>query len=208
MPKNKLQEVIFSLLMVLAMVYAMVCYNIALAQGGLHNAVFLLALRELPIMAPVAFALEVLVVGRLARRMALRLVCVERDPQILVTLAVSSMTVCLMCPLMSLFSVALFQHPGVQLPAAWLQSAALSFPMALCWQLFFAGPAVRFVFRLLFCRPHAVLCPNRARSLRRSERSKSCRAPSREHDSFFTDITYAPASCLQYSTNRITGGSP
>ena len=158
MPKNKLQEVIFSLLMVLAMVYAMVCYNIALAQGGLHNAVFLLALRELPIMAPVAFALEVLVVGRLARRMALalRLVCVERDPQILVTLAVSSMTVCLMCPLMSLFSVALFQHPGVQLPAAWLQSAALSFPMALCWQLFFAGPAVRFVFRLLFCRPHAV----------------------------------------------------
>ena len=34
MPKNKLQEVIFSLLMVLAMVYAMVCYNIALAQGG------------------------------------------------------------------------------------------------------------------------------------------------------------------------------
>ena len=70
MPKNKLQEVIFSLLMVLAMVYAMVCYNIALAQGGLHNAVFLLALRELPIMAPVALALEVLVVGRLARRMA------------------------------------------------------------------------------------------------------------------------------------------
>ena len=48
MPKNKLQEVIFSLLMVLAMVYAMVCYNIALAQGGLHNAVFLLALRSCP----------------------------------------------------------------------------------------------------------------------------------------------------------------
>ena len=157
MPKNKLQEVIFSLLMVLAMVYAMVCYNIALAQGGLHNAVFLLALRELPIMAPVAFALEVLVVGRLARQMALRLVCVERDPQILVTLAVSSMTVCLMCPLMSLFSVALFQHPGVQLPAAWLR-----FPMALCWQLFFAGPAVRFVFRLLFCRPHAVPVPEQS----------------------------------------------
>ena len=98
----------------------------------------------------------------MARRMALRLVCVERDPQILVTLAVSSMTVCLMCPLMSLFSVALFQHPGVQLPAAWLQSAALSFPMALCWQLFFAGPAVRFVFRLLLCRPHAVPVPEQS----------------------------------------------
>lgn len=27
---------------------------------------------------------------------------------------------------------------------------ALNFPMALCWQLFFAGPAVRFVFSLIF----------------------------------------------------------
>ena len=30
MPKNKLQEVIFTILMVFVMVYAMVCYNIAL----------------------------------------------------------------------------------------------------------------------------------------------------------------------------------
>ena len=176
MPKNKLQEVIFSLLMVLAMVYAMVCYNIALAQGGLHNAVFLLALRELPIMAPVAFALEVLVVGRLARRMALRLVCVERDPQILVTLAVSSMTVCLMCPLMSLFSVALFQHPGVQLPAAWLQSAALSFPMALCWQLF-RRP------RRALCVPAAVL-------------PAACRACARTEHGVFVALSAAKAVVL------------
>ncbi len=116
-------------------------------------------------MAPVAFALEVLVVGRLARRMALRLVCVERDPQILVTLAVSSMTVCLMCPLMSLFSVALFQHPGVQLPAAWLQSAALSFPMALCWQLFFAGPFVRWAFKKLYAKQLAADAAGCSRAL-------------------------------------------
>ena len=150
MPKNKLQDVIFSLLMVLAMVYAMACYNSALAQGGLHNAVFLLALRELPIMAPVAFALEVLVVGRLARRMALRLVCVERDPQILVTLAVSSMTVCLMCPLMSLAATLLFKNAGSQFIAVWLETTALNFPMAFFWQLCFAGPFVRKVFGLLF----------------------------------------------------------
>ena len=34
MPKNKLQEVIFTILMVLVMVYAMVCYNIALSKTG------------------------------------------------------------------------------------------------------------------------------------------------------------------------------
>ena len=136
-------------------------------------------------MAPVAFALEVLVVGRLARRMALRLVCVERDPQILVTLAVSSMTVCLMCPLMSLFSVALFQHPGVQLPAAWLQSAALSFPLALCWQLFFRRPAVRFVFRLLFCPAACRACAReQARVFVALSAAKSRRAPSRGTTAF------------------------
>lgn len=29
----------------------------------------------------------------------------------------------------------------------WLQTAVRNFPMALFWQLFYAGPSVRFVFR-------------------------------------------------------------
>jgi len=32
--------------------------------------------------------------------------------------------------------------------AVWLQKLVLNFPMALCWQIFFAGPAVRNVFRI------------------------------------------------------------
>ena len=41
MPKNKFQEVIFTIIMVFFMVYAMICYNIALNMGGMSNAVFL-----------------------------------------------------------------------------------------------------------------------------------------------------------------------
>ena len=33
MPKTKLQEVVFTILMVFVMVYAMICYNIALNMG-------------------------------------------------------------------------------------------------------------------------------------------------------------------------------
>lgn len=33
MPKNKFQEVIFTIIMVFFMVYAMICYNISLNQG-------------------------------------------------------------------------------------------------------------------------------------------------------------------------------
>lgn len=150
MPQTKLQDVVFTILMVFVMVYAMVCYNIALDQGGLSNAVFALALHELPVMAPVAFVLEFLVVGRVARKLAFRMVTPGREPMILVILAISAMTVCLMCPCMSFVATALFRHPGSELLSAWVQTTALNFPMALCWQIFFAGPLVRLVFRTLF----------------------------------------------------------
>ena len=35
MPKNKFQEVIFTIIMVFFMVYAMICYNISLNIGGM-----------------------------------------------------------------------------------------------------------------------------------------------------------------------------
>ena len=43
MPKSLGQEILFTILMVFVMVYAMICYNIALATGGMTNSVFLLA---------------------------------------------------------------------------------------------------------------------------------------------------------------------
>lgn len=50
MPKNLFQEIVFTVLMVFVMVYAMICYNIALNMGGMSNAVFLKAFHELVIM--------------------------------------------------------------------------------------------------------------------------------------------------------------
>ena len=37
MPKTKLQNVIFTIIMAFVMVYAMVCYNIAIDKGGMSN---------------------------------------------------------------------------------------------------------------------------------------------------------------------------
>ena len=37
MPKTKFQEVVFTILMVFVMVYAMICYNIALNIGGMRS---------------------------------------------------------------------------------------------------------------------------------------------------------------------------
>ncbi len=149
MPKTKLQNVVFTILMAFGMVYAMICYNIALNKGGMSNEVFLLAFHELIIMWPVAIVLEMFVVERLSKRLAFRLVTPEDKP-IMILLAISSMIVCLMCPMMSFVATLLFKHPGSEIIAVWLETTALNFPMALCWQIFFCGPLVRLIFRTIF----------------------------------------------------------
>lgn len=146
MPKTKLQNIIFTIIMAFVMVYAMVCYNISLATGGLKNETFLMALGEMKIMWPVAVILEYFVVEKLAAMLAFRFLK-PTDRPIIITIGISSMIVCLMCPIMSMIATILFKNPGNELVAVWLQTAALNFPMALGWQIFFAGPFVRLVYR-------------------------------------------------------------
>ncbi|EKC62014.1 hypothetical protein LEA_12061, partial [human gut metagenome] len=52
--------------------------------------------------------------------------------------------------LMSLAATLLFKNAGSEVIAVWIQTTITNFPMALCWQLFFAGPVVRAVFSLIF----------------------------------------------------------
>lgn len=150
MPKTKFQSIIFTLLMAFAMVYVLICYNIALDQGGLSNQTFVLALHELIIMWPIAFLLEMFVVEKAATVLAFRFVTPKQERPIFILLAMSSMIVCLMCPLMSFVATILFKNPGAQLIPMWLQTTAMNFPVALCWQVFYAGPLVRLIFGVIF----------------------------------------------------------
>lgn len=146
--KSFLQNLIFTAAMAFVMVYAMICYNIAIDKGGMSNEIFLIAFHEIPIMWPIAIILEMFVFEKLAIKLAFRFVNPEKDNPFFITLGISCMIVCLMCPTMSLIATLLFAHPGSQVIAVWLQKLALNFPMALCWQVFFAGPGVRNFFRL------------------------------------------------------------
>ncbi len=151
MPKTKFQDFIFTVIMVIFMVYTMVCYNVALSMGGLTNQTFAAALGELPVMVLIAFILEFFLVGKLAKKLAFKFVNPEKDKPIFVTLAISTMTVCLMCPIMSFFGSVLFNFDGVDnMISRWIQISVLNFPMALCSQLFYIGPCVRFIFKKLF----------------------------------------------------------
>ena len=149
MPKNKFEEVIFTIIMATVMVYGMVVYNVALNMGGVTNQTFLIALRELPIMVPIAFVLEFFIVGKIAGMLAFKVMRPTDRPQFIIY-AISICICCIMCPTMSLIAMFLFKDNhsfGI-----WIQTWGLNFPMAILYQLFCCGPFVRLIFCTIFRR--------------------------------------------------------
>ena len=151
MPRSLFQEIVLTVIMVFVMVYAMICYNIALATGGMSNAVFLNAFHELTIMAPIAFLLDFFIVGHIAKKITFRLFNPQKDNPLFIVLSISICSIWFMCPLMSLAATLLFKG-GFQANtiAIWLETTAKNYPMATFWQLLFAGPIVRRIFGLIF----------------------------------------------------------
>ncbi len=150
MPKTKFQNIIFTLLMAFAMVYVMICYNISLNLGGMKTEIFFMAFHELLIMWPLAFILEFFIVDKLAHLLAFRLITPGIDKPLYLMLAISSMIVCIMCPVMSLAATLLFKDAGSEWLAIWAQTSVMNFPMAFFCQIFYIGPFVRLIFRILF----------------------------------------------------------
>jgi len=130
------------------MVYGMEVYNGAIIRGGMSNSLFLLPAGELLALMATVILLETFVGGPLARKLAFRLVNPETDRPVAVILAVQVMTVCMMCPMMSFIATVVFKGGfSGQVLAKWVQTVAVNFPMAFCWQIFVAGPLVRLVVR-------------------------------------------------------------
>lgn len=147
MPKNKFQDVVYTIIMATIMVYGMVVYNVALNMGGVTGATFIAALHELPIMVPIAFVLEFFIVGKIAKALAFTVVRPTDRPQF-ITYAISICICCIMCPTMSLVATILFKDTKTF--GTWIQTWGMNFPMALLYQLFYCGPLVRLIFRSIF----------------------------------------------------------
>ncbi|NCB93446.1 MAG: DUF2798 domain-containing protein [Clostridia bacterium] len=153
MPKNRVQETIFTIMMVFVMVYAMIIYNITIERGSLTNDTFLIAFHELIFMEPIAFILDTFIVGGLAKMFTFRMFNPREDKQIFIVLSISVFSVMFMCPLMSLAATIIIKqafHFDAQFIATWIYTTIKNFPMAFFWQLCFAGPVVRFLFGLIF----------------------------------------------------------
>lgn len=151
MPKTKFQDFVFGVIMVIFMVSAMVCYNIALQNGGLNNEIFIETLKALPLVCIIVFIVEYLFVGKIVKKITFKTFDVKTTNNFFITIMISCLTVAFMCPIMTLIANLLFEFKGFEnLFSNWLQTWTLSFPMALFWQLFYAGPLVRFIFKKIF----------------------------------------------------------
>ena len=148
MPKTKFEDAIYTIIMATIMVYGMIVYNVALNTGGVSGQTFLLATHEMIIMVPVAFVLEFFIVGKIAQKLAFTVMKPTDRPQF-ITYAISICICCIMCPTMSLIATFLFKTPSF---GTWVQTFGMNFPMAICYQMFYCGPFVRLIFRLIFRR--------------------------------------------------------
>lgn len=165
MPKTKFQGLIFTIMMVFAMVYVMTVYNISMETGGLRNSVFKEAIYSMWIPYFFAFIVEKFIVANIAKKLVFRILSPEKDNPIFMIIATSVFMTSFMAPTMSLFMVIL--HNGItgDLLSLWLTTAFKNFPMALCSQIFFIGPLVRFIFRNIFRKQLLTLSLQRSNNI-------------------------------------------
>lgn len=146
MPQSNVQKALFSVLMAVAMVYGMELYNQALLAGGLTNACLTAPFAELLPLSVVVLILEHFIGGPFAQHFTFKSFDATVDRPLLVIVARSCFTCMVMCPMMSMVATLVFKQPPLgNLVVTWMQTVAMNFPMALLWQLFIAGPVVRFI---------------------------------------------------------------
>ena len=149
MPKTKFQDFIFTILMVLTMVYCMTLYNIAL-ENRLSYSTFLIAFLGMRYEVFAAFFAQKFIAAPLVKKMVSGLLKPDIDRPIFMTATMAACTVALMAPMMTLFVTILHNGFNVNVPLLWLSRLVLNLPFAFFLQIFYVGPLVRLVFRTLF----------------------------------------------------------
>ena len=150
MGQTKLQKFIFTLMMCFCMVLGMTIYNMILNEG-FHSNLFVNLLKEFLLGFAVALLLDILIVGQLAKPLALKIVKPNRETkQIKIIIAISSCMVVGMVLFMSIFGAIV--SSGFTIAALKLYPLCIlrNFIMALPLNLLIVSPIVRFSFNKIF----------------------------------------------------------
>jgi len=151
MPKTKFQNFIFTLMTVILMSYFMIVYSIAInSPNGLVNNTFLEAIKEFPIEAIIVFICAYFIASPIAKKLAFKIVNPEHDNKMFVILSIQTFTVLIMVVLMSIYALFIQHLVNSNLISNYIVLYCKNFIMALPLQIFFVGPLVRNLFKIIF----------------------------------------------------------
>ena len=151
MPKTKFQNFIFTLITAVVRAYFMVVYSVAInLSEGLINQTFLIALKEFPIEGIIVFVLAFFVASPIAKKLAFRIVNPKEDNKMFVILSIQTFTVLIMVGLMSIYALFAQYLINSNIVCNYLILYCKNFIMAYPLQIFFVGPLVRNIFRIVF----------------------------------------------------------
>ena len=151
MPKTKFQNFIFTLMTAILMAYFMIVYNIAMnSETGLINQTFLIALKEFPIEGIIVFLLAYFIASPLAKKLAFRIINPKEDNKMFIILSIQTFTVLTMVGLMSIYALFAQHLINCNVICNYIVLYCKNFIMAYPLQIFFVGPLVRNIFRIIF----------------------------------------------------------
>ena len=151
MPKTKFQNFIFTLMTAILMAYIMIVYSVAInSPDGLINQTFLIALKEFPIEAIIVFVLAYFVASPIAKKLAFRIVNPKEDNKMFIILSIQTFTVLVIVSLMSIYALFVQHLINSNIICNYIVLYCKNFIMAYPLQIFFVGPLVRNIFRLIF----------------------------------------------------------
>lgn len=151
MPKTKFQNLIFTLMTVILMAYSMIVYSIATnSVEGLVNQTFLIALKEFPLEGIIVFVLAYFVASPIAKKLAFRIVNPKKDNPMFIILSIQTFTVLVMVGLMSIYALFVNHLVNSNILCNYIVLYCKNFIMAYPLQIFFVGPFVRSLFRMIF----------------------------------------------------------
>ena len=151
MPKTKFQNFIFTLMTAILMAYCMIVYSVAInSPEGLINQTFLIALKEFPIEGIIVFLLAFFVASPIAKKLAFRIVNPKEDNKMFIILSIQTFTVLTMVGLMSIYALFVQHLINSNVVCNYRVLYCKNFIMAYPLQIFFVGPLVRNIFRIIF----------------------------------------------------------
>lgn len=151
MPQTKFQNFVFTLMTAILMAYFMIVYNVAISSNdGLVNQTFLIDLKEFRIEVIIVFFLAYFIASPIAKKLAFRIVDPKKDNKMLIILSIQTFTVLVMVALMSIYALFIQHLVNSNIICNYIILFIKNFIMAYPLQIFFVGPVVRNVFRIIF----------------------------------------------------------